>query len=303
MERFLARPVSRVAALNARLWVAVLCRLGPGLRRFLAFGLGRLAFALGIRRRIALDNLRRAFPENSPKECRRIARASYGHMFLSALEGVCGHVLGEETSLELVDWHLIEGAGGGCFVASAHFGSWELMAELMAARGLPMAVVVRPLRGAFNAQLFGARLEAGMELIHPRGALRRMLKGWKAGKVVVQLIDQSIAAERAVFVPFFGRMTATAPALAMAAVVAKAPTYLALSERTTRGMRVWAEGPFTIEPTGDSERDITEHLRQLTAALEAHIRRCPEQWMWMHRRWKVPYTPVSVVLPGGGGSG
>jgi KDO2-lipid IV(A) lauroyltransferase len=90
-------------------------------------------------------------------------------------------------------------------------------------------------------------------------------------------------------------MTATAPALSMAAVSARVPAYLALSERVRGGMRVWVEGPFVAESTGDNKSDMARHTAQMTAALEAHIRRCPEQWMWMHRRWKVPHvlgTPV-----------
>jgi|GEM_PF-671029 len=296
LERFLTRPVSRLGALGVRVLVAALRCLSPGLRRVLAFGLGRVAFALGIRRRITLENLRHAFPERTSRERRRMARASYGHVFLSALEGICGHILDKSTPMELVNWHLIEekvkgGEGGGALIASAHFGSWELMAELLAARGMSLAAVVRPLSGAFNARLFEARKEAGMELIHPRGALRQMLKALREGKVVVQLVDQSLSAERAVFVPFFGRMTATAPALSMAAVAAGVPAYLVLSERVRGGMRVWVEGPFGVAATGDNKSDVALHVAQVTAALEAHIRRCPEQWMWMHRRWKVPYTP------------
>jgi len=295
LERFLLRPASRLGLWVVDRLVLALRRLSPGMRRFLAFGFGRLAFALGIRRRIALDNLRLAFPEYSARERRRIALASYGHMFLSALEGLCGHALSESTRIELVNWHFIEERlSQGFLVASAHFGSWELMAELFAARGIALAAVVRPLAGALNARLFEARREAGMELIHPKGALRGMLKALKAGKVVIQLIDQSLPAARAVFVPFFGRMTATAPALSMAAVCAKAPTYLVLSERTQEGMRVLVEGPFMAPSTGDSKSDVALHVAQVTAALEAHIRRCPEQWMWMHRRWKVPFQP-----PGG----
>ena len=298
LEHFQARPVSRLNRLSVRILSALLCKLSPGLRRLLAFGLGYLAFALGIRRHISLENLRHAFPEHSARERRRIARAAYGHMFLSALEGLCGHVLKESTLMELRNWQLIEEElsskmqkekGEGVFIASAHFGSWELMAELIAARGIGVAAVVRPLAGAFNARLFEARREAGMELIHPKGAVRRMLRAFKAGKLVVQLVDQSLSAERAVFVPFFGRMTATAPALSMAAISAKAPVYLVLSERISGGMRVLVEGPFMPELTGDNKRDIAKHLGQITAALEAHIRRSPEQWMWMHRRWKVPY--------------
>ena len=287
-QRFLIRPPSRTAAWAVGLLLAVLRRLTPGMRRLLAFGCGRLAFALGIRRRITLDNLRKAFPERSAREHRRIARAAYGHMFLSALEGLCGHVLGKSTSIELVNWHLLERhSEEGCLVASAHFGSWELMAELFSSRGLSLAAVVRPLSGAFNARLFEARQEAGMELIHPKGALKAMLKALRAKKIVIQLIDQSLSADRAIFVPFFGRLTATAPALSMAALSAKVPTYLVLSERVPKGMRVLVEGPFIAESTGDSKADVASHLAKLTAALEAHIRRCPEQWMWMHRRWKV----------------
>jgi len=288
MERFLVRPASYLGALAVRIGVAVLRRLSPGMRRALAFGCGNLAFVLGIRRRVTLDNLRMAFPGLCARERRRIARASYGHMFLSALEGLCGHTLSKSTCVELMNWHLLEGHfEKGFLVASAHFGSWELMAELFSARGISMAAVVRPLAGAINAQLFASRQEAGMELIHPKGALRGMLKALKARKVVIQLIDQSLSADRAVFVPFFGRMTATAPALSMAAVSSKVPAYLVLSERIQGGMRVWVEGPFVAQSTGDSKGDVVLHVAQMTAALEAHIRRCPEQWMWMHRRWKV----------------
>jgi KDO2-lipid IV(A) lauroyltransferase len=103
----------------------------------------------------------------------------------------------------------------------------------------------------------------------------------------VQLIDQSLPAEAGVFVPFFGRAASTTPALSMAALRTKAPVFVALAVREGERLRLLFEGPIPVPDTGDRRADVAAHTAQLTAILERYIRRYPEQWLWLHRRWKV----------------
>src|SRR5689334_17698517 len=100
-------------------------------------------------------------------------------------------------------------AGKGVLVASAHFGSWELLAEVMSRRGYPLAAVVKPLQGALNARIVQHRLAAGVTLLSPRGALAGTLSALARGQVVAMLIDQVLPARHGVFVPFFGRPAST----------------------------------------------------------------------------------------------
>jgi KDO2-lipid IV(A) lauroyltransferase len=212
---------------------------------------------------------------------------------LAALESVTSDLLTDAQVAErvdVVDWRgldVILMAKRPVLVASAHFGSWELFAELMTRRGISLSAVVRPLTGAFNAWVVRNRRIAGLELILQRGALNGMLKALKRGRAVVQLVDQVLPAKDGVFVPFFGRLVSTTPALSMAAIRSKAPVYLVLAARDGAKLRMVVEGPIAVPDTGDRRADLTAHIAEITARIEATIRRYPEQWLWLHRRWKV----------------
>jgi KDO2-lipid IV(A) lauroyltransferase len=286
------RPGGPVATLLAALVIGLIRALPVRLRTALARGIGSLAYGLGVRRRVALDNLAHAFPEKSEAERRAIARGAYRSLGLAALEAVTSDQVGDaelERAVVVDDWGALGAAltAGGVLVASAHLGSWEMFAEVMARRKVKLTAVVRPLEGAFNARVVEGRRQAGVELVLQRGALRGMIKAVRAGRAVVQLIDQSLPAEAGVFVPFFGRAASTTPALSMAALRTKAPVFIALAVREGERLRLLFEGPIPVPETGDRRADIAAHAAQLTAILERYIRRYPEQWLWLHRRWKV----------------
>lgn len=287
-------PVGRVVV---GLVLRFLRALSPAARAWLAGAVAALAWALRIRRRVALDNLAHAFPEKSPAERAALAKGVYRTMALAALESVTSDLMSDadiERAVAVVDWkgldHLLA-TRQPVLIASAHFGSWELFAEVMARRGIAFAAVVRPLAGAFNEWVVENRRRAGVELILQRGALQQMLKALKRGLAVVQLIDQSLPAKDGVFVPFFGRLASTTPALSMAAIRAKAPVYVVLAARAGDGLEMTVEGPIPVPHTGDRRGDLTAHTAQLTRIIEAGIRRHPEQWLWLHRRWKVAPPP------------
>jgi len=284
------RPGGPVSTFFIGLLVGLLRWLSPVTRRVLAEGLGDLAYLLGIRRRVAFENLRAAFPELTEPERRQIAHRCYHHLVQTAFDAVTAdRVTDLEKAVVVENWGAFGEAlqRGGVLLASAHFGSWELFADVMTRRGVKLSAVVRPLEGAFNARVVKARQDAGVQLILQRGALRAMLKAVRAGRCVAQLIDQSLPADAGVFVPFFGRPASTTPALAMAAVVTKAPVFVGVSMRGGDEVRMIMEGPIPVPDTGDRRADVTALTATLTAEVEKLIRRAPEQWLWLHRRWKV----------------
>ena len=285
------RPVPRALATFA---IELIAALPERVRDLLARWVGALAYALGIRRAVTLDNLRQAFPERSERERRRIARGAYRNMARAAVEGLASHripdrVLQARTRIE--NEELLEAGlakGKGVILASAHFGSWELLGELLARRGVPLHAVVRPLKGAINAVLMSRRAEAGMRLIPARGAVPGAIKALRQNQVVAILFDQVLPSRRAVEVPFFGRPAFTSPGLSYAAIRSGATVLLAIPEREGKGLKLVLRGPFDPPSSGALEKDVRAHTARLTAELEQVIRANPDQWLWLHRRWKTP---------------
>jgi KDO2-lipid IV(A) lauroyltransferase len=285
------KPAIRRGGPLATLFAALLIgciRLLP-FKRALARGLGALAYLLGIRRSVARDNLAQAFPQKSEAERRAIARGAYKSLALAALDAVTSDQVKQlDEAVVVDDWGALGEAlqKGGTLVASAHIGSWELFAEVMARKRIKLSAVVRPLEGAFNARVVEGRLEAGVELILQRGALRNMIKAVRGGRCVVQLVDQAVPGKGAVQVPFFGRPASTTPALSMAALRTGAPVFVALTVREGPRLRMLWEGPFPVPDTGDHHADVVAHTALLTSVIERYVSRYPEQWLWLHRRWK-----------------
>jgi KDO2-lipid IV(A) lauroyltransferase len=255
--------------------------------------LGRAGYALGIRRRVALDNLTLALPELSASERRAIARRAYGNLGAGLLDFLALPSLRDDEVFGLLDFEgydIYERAareGKGVVVATAHTGAWELMAAAMARKGHPVHLVTRTLRGAVNQHLVATRARSGLIEIPARGALAAGVAALRQGAVVANLLDQNMLLRRGIFVDFFGHPACTTPAASLMARRSGAPTIVALAEQLPDGRaRLTFEGPFPLPRTGHSAADVHAHTQQLVSVLEAHIRRRPDQWLWLHRRWK-----------------
>lgn len=288
----LVTPGGPIATAAVGALVGLLRALPRRFREALFRGLGRLVFALGVRRRVALDNLAHAFPEKTEPERRAIAREAYQTMALAALEAVTSDQVPNaelERAVEVLDWKGLDArlfGGLPTVVASAHFGSWELFAEVMARRGARFSAVVRPLSGAFNAKVVQLRQRAGVGLILQRGALRGMLAALGRGETVVQLVDQSVPARQGVFVPFLGRPASTSPAAAAAAIRSDAPVYVVLAARDGGRLTMMVEGPLHAPTQGEFREQVAALTATIAQVLERGIRARPGQWLWLHRRWK-----------------
>ena len=289
------RPGRVVGWLANRVMDAV-CALSPTKRDALARFVGWLAFTLGIRRRVALENLAHAYPEKSEAERRRIALGAYRTMARVVLESIDEKDLVEppwaEPEVPSEAWKALRetvARGQGALLVTAHFGNWERAGKLLPQRGIPLNALVRPLKGALNMRIVDNRLRAGVGLIYPKGAIAQAHEAVKLGESVLMLLDQAMPAKVGVFVPFFGRPASTTPALAVVAQRTGAPVFVMMGIRDESGLklRVEVEGPI-LPPEGLGEQDaITAHTAAVTAVLEKYIRRYPDQWLWLHRRWKV----------------
>ncbi len=282
-------PGGRLPSFLVGAFIDLLARIPSRWLERLARGVGALAFALGVRRAVTLDNLRHAFPEKTEAERIAIARGAYRNMAQTVLEALVMSTGRWQTDADFGPRfaELREAAERtGVIVVTAHFGNWEALGETLVRAGIRLHAVVRPLKGAVNARIVAARQKIGLRIILPRGAVGQMVAKLRAGDSVAQLVDQVLPAKHGVFVPFFGRPASTTPAVSVVAQRTHAPVYVVLLPREGTKMRVVVEGPFPLPGLPRAEQ-VAAHTAQLTAAIEANIRQKPDQWLWMHRRWKV----------------
>jgi len=292
---------SLLAEAFASLLIGCLRALSRRGRRTVAHTLAMAVYALGIRRRVTLSNLRLAYPELPEAQRREIARGAYRTIAFSLLEALASEAYTDEELARVVDatdWMKVEPSltpgGKGVLIATAHFGSWEVLGEVMCRRGYPISVVAKPLKGAINARVVAARTAAGVTLIAPRGSVQTCSEAVERGSVVCMLIDQSIAASRGLFVPFFGQLAATTPALSVVARRTGAPVFVVMAHWEGDALVMAVDGPFPVPHTGDESADLLAHTATVTAAIEQRIRAHPEQWLWLHRRWKErPLDPAN----------
>jgi Kdo2-lipid IVA lauroyltransferase/acyltransferase len=269
--------------------------------RAMGTGLGFLFYTLdGRHRRIALGNLAAALPRKSQTERQAIVRDVFGHFGRLLFELLKFSGLSRDQVLARVD---IEGGdrirdarakGRGALLFTGHFGYWEINAIAHAAAFAPIGVLARPLDNRrLHDLLERMRGCQGNYVIYRRGALRRVLKALGANDGVAILIDQHIQAPDAVTVSFFDRPAATTLALGVLALRTGAPVIpvFALPDGVGRYRLVY-EHPVD-PPADDTPESIRDFTQRCTDVLEMHVRRHPELWLWMHRRWRDSPLPES----------
>jgi KDO2-lipid IV(A) lauroyltransferase len=300
------KPRHRVETLLVRS-VRILVRLLPmPFVRRLGHGIGRLAYLLdGARRRTTLENLVHAFPGRSPREQRQRARAVFSHFGGLLVELIKFGTWSPERMLAAVE---IEGEervrlglqeGRGVLIFTGHFGYWEMLALAHALRIGPMSVLARPLDNQqLDAMLEEIRTRTGNSVIPRRGAVRRILRDLAAGRTVGILIDQHLHEADAVQVGFFQRPAATTSALAAIALRTGAPVIPVFALPLPHGRyRLIYEHPVQ-PPLADTPDAVREFTQRCTDVLEMYVRRHPELWMWMHRRWREPERGSGIGDPG-----
>ncbi|CAN5873961.1 hypothetical protein BH23PLA1_BH23PLA1_31710 [soil metagenome] len=178
--------------------------------------------------------------------------------------------------------------GGPIILLTGHFGNWEMAGYLFGVFGFPSSSVARTLDNPYLERFLRSfRMRTGQKLIPKKGGYEEMLQVLEGGGVLSFLADQD-AGQRGLYVDFFGRPASTHKAIALLAIEHNAPIVVGFARRIGPGFRYEVGCEEIIEPgdlTGTAE-DVRLMTQRYTSALERVIRRDPEQYLWLHRRWK-----------------
>jgi KDO2-lipid IV(A) lauroyltransferase len=282
------------AALAAAV-AAVVRRLPRRLVLALGRGLGRLWGALDRRHlRVAADNLRQAFPDWDEARVLATARAVYAHFGAVILDLLWMAGRPAEELLALADLEGVEhlqnarASGRGVVAPSGHLGNWEIQAVASVPKVGNVAMIARPLDNLeLDERLNRLRTSTGNTVIYKQKALAQVIRTLREGGIVAILIDQNMQAKDGVFVRFFGRpacTTTVAAALALKTGCAIVPVHCLLQPN---GRYRMIYGPPVEWPrTGRRDEDVVALTQHLTSIIESWVRETPEQWLWLHRRWK-----------------
>ena len=177
---------------------------------------------------------------------------------------------------------------GRALLLTAHLGNWELLPLACRLTGYRLSVVLRPLDAPWLDRLATRMRERSeVDLIDKRAALRPVLRALADGAMVGILLDQNAARREGVFVPFFGHPASTSKSLAVLALRTGSPIVPAFIHREDAGLhRVVVAAPLALPLSGNVEAAVVTLTARCTEAIEAAIRTTPDQWLWMHDRWR-----------------
>ena len=288
----------RQKAEYALAWLAVkaIGVLPRPLARAIGIAIAQTVYLLHVRlRRVGMRNLAMAVPEKSQRERRRILRGEFTSLGRQLAEVCLFPRYTRENVSQVVVYEGFENyeraynRGKGVLFLTAHLGGWELSAFTHSLHGHPLHIVMRPLDNQrLDRFIRHYRTMHGNTTVDKDEFVRGLLSATKAGETVGILMDTNMTPPQGVFVPFFGISACTASGLARIA--------LRTDAAVVPGFTIWdpALGKYRLrfDPavnlirTGNVEEDVVANTVRLTKVIEDYVRRYPEQWLWVHRRWK-----------------
>jgi KDO2-lipid IV(A) lauroyltransferase len=277
-------------------FIKTLSLLPRPLSRAAAISLGWMVYLLHARlRRVGMRNLAMALPEKSRPEHARILRGEFTSLGRQLAE-VCQFPRYTKENVGRVvvydgfeNYERAAARGKGVLFLTAHFGGWELSAFVHSLHGHPMHVVVRNLDNVYLDRLIDRyRSMYGNTTVSKDNFVRGLLEAMKAGEVVGLLMDTNMTPPQGVFVNFFGIPACTASGLARIALRTDAAVVpgFTIWDPVLRKYRLRFDPAVNLVRTGDDEKDIVTNTQVFTKITEDYVRRYPDQWLWVHRRWK-----------------
>ncbi len=285
----------------ARSFAAVVAALPWSAAYFLARRAGDLLHLVdGRHREIARENIRARYRLEdgsalSETEVRTMVRDVFRHFVSLGVEVV--RLQPEMARRPIEEFLTFEGeeslreaaeSGRGAIIVSCHLGNWEIIAAAGLGIGRTPTSVYRPLDNPLlDTWVRSLRGGTGAEVVPKSGAVRGLLRALRKGGIVAILVDQD-ARRHGIQVPFFGLPASTIPTPAELALRTGAAIIPGFAIRTGPGFRyhTWLEPEVTVRKDADHDQEVERITAELNVRLEAAIRRAPEQWLWLHRRWK-----------------
>ena len=260
----------------------------------------RAAFRiLGSRLRSGMQSLEIAFPEIPESERRKILKASVESIGLTVVEFANFLPANAEESRSIIEFDFedehfqvyrkAKSEGRGVIMPTAHIGNWELVLSGFSLQYEPIYFTARELDNPKIDEMFAQmRAKFGSRQFYKSDSAKEVLKALKAGESVGVLPDVNVLPNEGVFVPFFGVTACTTSGVARLAIKTNALIFPMFAIWDNRKSKYIVHNGLPIEPanTGDREADILSTTAAFTEEIEKIVRRFPEQWLWIHRRWK-----------------
>ena len=259
-------------------------------------GLGTFVWkVVGFRRKVVLDNLRHAFGgEMDEQELRELAHAFYRNLGMTLMEFLAFPGLKKDDFIDLVEirnkehYTRLVDEGGGALLVSGHFGNWEMMGARVAAEGQKVSFIVKEQTNSRVDRIQNdIRHRAGIGTIRAGGSsIREMIRALRRGELIGLVGDQDAGPE-GYFTEFLGRSASVFRGTAYFAWKLKVPIITGFIFRQADGRHIMeVDPPFGADPDWDEETAVARLTEIHVARLEAAIRKAPEQYFWLHRRWK-----------------
>ena len=264
--------------------------------RALGITLGQLVYLLHSKlRRVGLRNLTLAFPDLPDSQRKKILRGVFTSLGRQLAEVCLFPRYTRDNVSEVVIYDGFENfdrafaRGKGVLFLTAHLGGWELSAFAHSLYGHPLSFLMRPLDNPYlDRMMRDYRTLHGNQTINKYDPTRGLLRALKAGKVVGFLMDTNMTPPQGIFVDYFGIPACTASGLARMALRTDAAVVpgFTLWDPRLRKYKLRFDPALTLIRTGDQEADIVANTQLFTKVIEDFVRRYPDQWLWVHRRWK-----------------
>jgi KDO2-lipid IV(A) lauroyltransferase len=279
-------------------WIVVkLLGLPPrGVARAIGALVGRVALLCTPRlRRAGHLNLQLAFPQKTEAEREQILRKLYRNLGWLLAEFCQMPRYTPEMTQSFIRYEGLEHylaareRGKGVLVLTGHLGAWELSSFYHSLMGYPMSIVIRRLDNALVDDLVNhIRCLHGNQVLHKDDFARGLLASMRRGETVGILMDTNMTPPQGTFVDFFGHLACTGSGMARVAIKTGAqvlPGFL-LWEESTHQYVLRFGAPLILPISDDVEADTLAHTALFTKVIEDYIRKYPDQWLWVHRRWK-----------------
>ncbi len=266
------------------------------LSRTFAIGLAQVVYLLHFRlRQVGMRNLEMVFPEKSVSERKRILRGVFTSLGRQLAE-LCQFPKYSAQNIDdvviydgLENYERAYAQGKGVLFLTAHFGGWELSAFAHSLHGHWLHIVMRPMDNEYLDRLLQSyRTMHGNKTVAKDDFVRGLLAAMKAGETVGILMDTNMTPPQGIFVDFFGIPACTASGLARIALRTDAAVVpgFTIWDPVLRRYRLRFDPALALIRTGDLEADITANTQMFTKVIEGYVREYPDQWLWVHRRWK-----------------
>src|SRR2546428_10436111 len=276
--------------------IKILGGLPRSLSRAAAIALSWTIYLIHVRlRHVGMRNLKLAFPEKTRRERARILRGVFTSLGRQLAEVCLFPTYTLENVGKVVVYDGFENferalaRGKGVLFLTAHLGGWELSAFTHSLYGHPLHIVMRPLDNVRLDRLIREyRTMHGNTTVEKDDFVRGLLSAMKAGETVGILMDTNMTPPQGVFVPFFGITACTASGVARIALRTDAAVVpgVTILDRAFRKYRLRFDPAVNLVRTGNDDADVIANTALFTKIIEDYVRRYPDQWLWVHRRWK-----------------